>query len=93
MPLMDSSSMKNIKATKYLILILLVVLQTQAFSQDKIERQTVYSLVKQKQTTDWYKAQAKLWKEHLDKNPKDGEGWISYYTANRMLKIYNQGIN
>ena len=84
--------MKNIKATKYLILILLVVLETQAFSQDKIERQTVYSLVKQKQTTDWYKAQAKLWKEHLDKNPKDGEGWISYYTANRMLKIYNQGI-
>lgn len=90
MPLMDSSSMKSIK---YLVLILLVTLQAStAYSQDKIERQTVYSLVKQKQTTDWYKAQAKLWKEHLDKNPKDGDGWISYYTANRMLKIYNQGV-
>jgi hypothetical protein len=90
MPLMDSSSIKSIK---YIVLILLVTLQAAtAYSQDKIERQTVYSLVKQKQTTDWYKAQAKLWKEHLDKNPKDGEGWVNYYTANRMLKIYNEGV-
>jgi hypothetical protein len=90
MPLMDSSSMKSIK---YLIVILLTLLHIpKANAQNKIERQTVYSLVKQKQTTDWYKAQAKLWKEYLDKNPTDGEGWISYYTANRMLKIYNQGV-
>lgn len=87
---MDSSSMKSIK---YLILTLVLALvATTTYSQDKIERQTVYSLIKQKQTVEWYKAQAELWKEYLDKNPKDGEGWISYYTANRMLKIYGAGV-
>jgi len=81
------------KSTKHIFLTLAVaLLMTNVYSQDKIERQTVYSLVKQKQTVDWYKAQAQLWKEHLDENPKDGDGWISYYTANRMLKIYGAGV-
>lgn len=87
---MDTSSMKSIK---HLIIITLVaLLANNVLAQDKIERQTVYSLVKQKQTIEWYQAQTKLWKQHLDKNPKDGEGWVSYYTAKRMLKIYNQGV-
>jgi hypothetical protein len=82
--------MKRIK--KLIFTLAFALLSCYGFAQDKIERQTVYSLVKQKQTVEWYKAQAQLWKEHLDKNPKDGEGWISYYTANRMLKIYGAGV-
>lgn len=78
---------------KHIIVVALMLIQsTMAFSQNKIERQTVYSFVKQKQTTEWYKAQAKLWKAEIDKNDKDANAWINYYTANRMLKIYNEGV-
>tara|TARA_B110000046_G_scaffold185623_1_gene228149 strand:- start:1570 stop:2226 length:657 start_codon:yes stop_codon:yes gene_type:complete len=44
------------------------------------------------QTTDWYREQAGLWGKYLDVNPKDGDAWLNYYTANRMLKIYKQGV-
>lgn len=90
---MDTSSMRSTKHIKTLLLsIVMLTGATASFAKETIERQTVYSLVKQKQTVEWYAAQAKLWKEYLDENPKDGEGWISYYTANRMLKIYGAGV-
>ena len=61
-------------------------------ADDTPKRQTVYSLVKQRQTTEWYKEQADLWGKYLEDNPTDGDAWLNYYTANRMLKIYNQGV-
>ncbi|MGB1037547.1 MAG: hypothetical protein ACPGYY_02795, partial [Bacteroidia bacterium] len=69
--------MRSTKHIKTLLLsIVMLTGATASFAKETIERQTVYSLVKQKQTVEWYAAQAKLWKEYLDENPKDGEGWI-----------------
>jgi len=47
----------------------------------------VYSIVKEVHPFEWYQAQAKAWKSVLDKAPKNGPGWIYYYTANRMARI------
>jgi hypothetical protein len=64
-----------------------------AFAQKNIEPQTVYSLVKQKRTVEWYQKQAQLWHKHLQKNEADANGWLNYYTASRMLKIYQAGVS
>jgi hypothetical protein len=66
---------------------------TAVLADDEPKRQTVYSLVKQRQTTEWYKEQADLWKKYLDEKPTDGDAWLNFYTATRMLKIYNQGVS
>ncbi|MCK9422091.1 MAG: hypothetical protein M0Q38_05800 [Bacteroidales bacterium] len=47
----------------------------------------VYSIVKEVQSFEWYQAQAKAWKTVLDNDPKNGPGWIYYYTANRMARL------
>ncbi len=47
----------------------------------------VYSIVKEVQSFEWYQAQAKAWKLVLDREPKNGPGWIYYYTANRMARL------
>ncbi len=57
------------------------------------ERQTVYSLVKQRQTVEWYQEQASLWEKYVKQNPQNGEAWLNYYTATRMLKVYQKGPN
>lgn len=85
--------MNNARTTlKATLLVIMLITSGVLKAQKPIERQTVYSLVKQKQSTEWYKAQADLWKEHLNKNPNDRQGWVNYYTVNRMLKIYNEGV-
>ncbi len=63
MPLVDTSSMKSTKTITRLILNLIFLTGTlSSVAQEDIKRQTVYSLVKQRQTTDWYKAPSRLWK-------------------------------
>jgi len=57
-------------------------------AQTKNEKQTVYSLVKERRTTHWYQQQAKLWKKDIDQNQQNKEAWLNYYTAQRMLKIF-----
>ncbi len=47
----------------------------------------VYSIVKEVRSFEWYQAQAKAWKSVLDRDPENGPGWISYYTANRMARL------
>jgi hypothetical protein len=47
----------------------------------------VYSIVKTIKPFEWYKAQAKLWKQEIDKNSKNREAWLYYYTANRMARL------
>ena len=84
---MDSSSMKFIVLT-----IVGFMSWTCLFGQESPKKEKVYSLVKQKRTTKWYKQQADLWGEHLDKNPTDADAWLNYYTTNRMLKIYREGV-
>ena len=41
----------------------------------------VYRIIYVQKPTEWYVQQAALWKKELDKNPKNAEGWYSYYIA------------
>lgn len=58
-----------------------------AVSLSAQQPEKVYSIVKEVQSFEWYQAQAKAWKSVLDKDPKNGPGWIYYYTANRMARL------
>lgn len=51
------------------------------------QKQTVHSVIVEWHEQDWYKTQEKLWKAEIDKNKKDAEAWINYYSAVRALKI------
>ncbi len=59
---------------------------------DNTKAQKVYSIVKSKQSVEWYTQQAKLWGDILDKEPKNSDAWLNFYTANRMAKILGQPI-
>ncbi len=56
------------------------------------QRQKVYSYIKQKNNTTWYKNQADLWKDYLNENKKDGPAWQNYYTAKRMIRVSGGSI-
>jgi len=73
--------MKNL----FICLIILLFCIPTTFAQQTPQK--VYSIVKQKKPYEWYVQQAKLWNERLQKNPKNGDAWLYYYTANRMEKI------
>ncbi|MEN8928385.1 MAG: hypothetical protein ABF240_05930, partial [Flavobacteriales bacterium] len=51
------------------------------------QKQTVYSIVKQPQSLEWYQNQYKLWEDEIKSNPKSTEAWSNAYTALRMVKI------
>jgi formylglycine-generating enzyme required for sulfatase activity len=55
--------------------------------------QKVYSIVKQKQSLSWYETQAGLWVKELEKNDKNQDAWLNYYTAKRMEKILGGNVN
>ncbi|MFY0643506.1 MAG: hypothetical protein JXR19_03495 [Bacteroidia bacterium] len=76
---------------KLVFLILSFHICVLGLSQNK--KETVYSLVKQKRTVEWYKKQSELWNIHTQQNPNDEAGWLNLYTANRMLKIYRAGVS
>ncbi|MFT4522081.1 MAG: hypothetical protein ACI8ZN_001020 [Bacteroidia bacterium] len=73
------------------IFVIFMMFTVSLFSQDAIP-QKVYSLVKEKQSVEWYKIQAELWGKQLTANPEDAYAWLNYYTAKRMLKIYGEGV-
>ena len=55
------------------------------------QKQTVYSIVKQPQSVDWYKNQFKLWEAETKSDSKNTEAWQNAYIALRMLKINGAG--
>ncbi|MCB9261190.1 MAG: hypothetical protein H6607_02285 [Flavobacteriales bacterium] len=63
-----------------------------SFAQSETKPEKVYSLVKQRRTTEWYRIQAELWKKEIDKNQQNVDAWHNYYRAKRMLKIYKEGV-
>ena len=67
-----------------LILIAAIFFTESLYAQ---QPEKVYSIVKEVQSFEWYQAQAKAWKSVLDNDPKNGPGWIYYYTANRMARL------
>jgi hypothetical protein len=52
--------------------------------------QKVYSLVKVQHDFNWYTDQYDLWEKELQKKPKNADGWLSFYTAARMAKIFSR---
>ncbi|MEI7725367.1 MAG: hypothetical protein WCK09_09700, partial [Bacteroidota bacterium] len=73
---------KQILSNIMLIVAILIIGRLNAQQPEK-----VYSIVKEVQSFEWYQAQAKAWKSVLDNDPKNGPGWIYYYTANRMARL------
>lgn len=47
----------------------------------------VYSVIYVQKPNDWYIKQAALWREEIDKNPKDPEAWYNYYNAVRYARF------
>lgn len=73
------------------ILVLILIISFVSFSKaQEVKRQKVYSVVKVQYESDWYIQQHELWKKELEKNPKNADGWLSYYTATRMVKVLAQ---
>ena len=64
------------------ILILLLVMSTVLFAQEK-KPEKVLRIVYETKPNEWYQEQAKLWKKEIDRNPKDAEAWHNYYNAVR----------
>jgi hypothetical protein len=50
------------------------------------KKEMVHSIIVEWHEVDWYKSQEKLWKADIDKNKKDAEAWINYYSAVRALR-------
>lgn len=70
------------------ILVLILIISIISFAQTQdLQRQKVYSVVKVQYEPDWYIEQHRLWKDELEKSPKNPDGWLSYYTAARMVKV------
>lgn len=51
------------------------------------QAEKVYSIVKQIKSFDWYRTQAKLWKQEIVKDSANETAWINYYAANRMARM------
>lgn len=56
---------------------------TLAYAQEKPQK--VVSIVLERHDHAWYEKQASLWEKELKRNPKDQNGWLYLYTAQRML--------
>jgi hypothetical protein len=67
-----------------LLLIISFAFLTQA-QDPKLEK--VYSVVKVQYEPSWYIEQHELWKKELERKPKNADGWLSYYTTTRMVKV------
>lgn len=65
----------------------LVFLSVGAFAQEK---QTVHSIIVEGHEIDWYKTQEKLWKAEIDQDNQNGEAWMNYYGAVRVLRILSE---
>ncbi|PCJ66001.1 MAG: hypothetical protein COA58_07945 [Bacteroidetes bacterium] len=78
---------------KILTLFLLGILSNTAFAGNEVPKEKVYSFIKQKQSAQWYIDQANVWGEYLEENSKDADGWLNFYTAKRMLKLYGANVS
>ena len=65
---------------------------TLLFANPPVKRQKVYSIVKQYNSLEWYETQAKLWVDELERDNKNPDSWLNYYTAKRMEKILGDQV-
>lgn len=77
--------MKNIKNITFVILLICFGITILPVNAQKPEK--VYSVVKQIKSYDWYKTQAKLWKQEINKDSGNTQAWVNFYAANRMARM------
>lgn len=70
---------------KYLFTALMLMLAAATTWAEKPE--PVHSIVKEIKPYDWYAGQAELWNLELEKDPKNLDAWLNFYTANRMASL------
>ncbi len=71
---------------QYLFLILLFIGANLQTAQAQ-KPETVYSIVQQLKTYEWYVEQAGLWKKEIKNDSKNSKAWYNYYVANRMANL------
>lgn len=71
------------KISMILFCLIALVLSCQNSQSGETKPQKVYRIVYEHQSNDWYKTQAELWKNEIDKNPQNAEAWHNYYNAVR----------
>lgn len=72
--------------SKLILLILLTLhlaCQSRPVTDDALKPKKVYRIVYEIKSNEWYKKQALLWKNEINKNPDNPEAWYNYYNANR----------
>lgn len=82
------NKMKNMISTAMIMTLGLLSIANEPTKPEK-----VYSVVKQQNSLDWYEDQATLWVKELEKNDKNPEAWLNYYTAKRMEKIMGGDVD
>ncbi|MCC6583848.1 MAG: hypothetical protein IT271_09115 [Chitinophagales bacterium] len=75
---------------KFNILLVLIGINILPLNAQKPEK--VYSVVKQIKSFDWYRTQAKLWKQEIARDSVSETAWINYYAANRMARMTDAGL-
>jgi hypothetical protein len=70
---------------KFNILLVLIGINILSLKAQKPEK--VYSVVKQIKSIDWYRTQAKLWKQEIAKDTASETAWVNFYAANRMARM------
>ena len=70
---------------KLILGLLFTALSLQSFAQ---KPEPVYSVQRQMHNSEWYKQQAKAWKQEIDKGTKDKMAWVYWFVAKRNIERY-----
>ncbi|MBP8851180.1 MAG: hypothetical protein KBG80_11575, partial [Breznakibacter sp.] len=76
--------MRKILFISIILLVNILIVRSQ-------EPEQVKSIAKVPMPNEWYLKQAELWKNEIDKNPKNENAWLNYFFANRysLHKFFN----
>jgi hypothetical protein len=58
---------------------------------ENMQPEDVRSIAKDRRSSDWYMAQAGIWKKQTENNPKDDRAWRNYYFAVRYANFDKEG--
>ena len=71
------------KLTKICIALVVLILACTSGQGKQPQAEKVYRIVYEMRSNDWYKQQADLWKQEIERNPQNAQAWYNYYNANR----------
>lgn len=77
------------KEMKHIITIALIICAHTIFAQTT-EPQKVESYTRVKHPVEWYKQQAALWRENINKNNKDESAWHNYLKALHFVTVFEE---